>query len=139
MVSSNEVSLSAASGAIAEPRLSVTDGGQICYSLKTPWRDGTTHVVFEPLDFLPQGTFSIATRSHLVARLAALVPRPRVNLTRFHGVFAPNSHWRAEITPAGRGKRRAAGQPLHAAEKHRAMTWARRLKRVFRMPQGTLS
>jgi hypothetical protein len=33
--------------------------------------------VFEPLDFL--------------ARLAALVPRPRVNLTRYHGVFAPNS------------------------------------------------
>ena len=24
-------------------------------------------------------------------RLAALVPKPRVNLTRFHGVFAPNS------------------------------------------------
>jgi len=22
---------------------------------------------------------------------AALVPKPRVNLTRFHGVFAPNS------------------------------------------------
>ena len=39
-----------------------------------------------------------------IARLAALVPRPRVNLTRFHGVFAPNSRWRAQITPAGRGK-----------------------------------
>ncbi|KDH37112.1 conjugal transfer protein TraG, partial [Klebsiella pneumoniae] len=26
-----------------------------------------------------------------IARLAALVPKPRVNLTRFHGVFAPNS------------------------------------------------
>jgi hypothetical protein len=24
------------------------------------------------------------------ARLAALVPKPRVNLTRFHGVFAPS-------------------------------------------------
>ena len=31
---------------------------------------GTTHVIFEPLDF--------------IARLAALVPKPRVNLTRFH-------------------------------------------------------
>ena len=47
------------------------------YQLKTPYRDGTTHVIFEPLDF--------------IARLAALVPKPRVNLTRFHGVFAPNS------------------------------------------------
>jgi hypothetical protein len=45
------------------------------YELKTPFRNGTTHVIFEPLDFM--------------ARLAALVPKPRVNLTRFHGVFAP--------------------------------------------------
>ena len=44
------------------------------YELKTPWCNGTTHVIFEPLDF--------------VARLVALVPKPRVNLTRFHGVFA---------------------------------------------------
>jgi hypothetical protein len=60
------------------------------YQLKTPYRDGTTHVIFEPLDF--------------IARLAALVPRPRVNLTRFHGVFAPNSKHRALVTPAKRGK-----------------------------------
>lgn len=43
-------------------------------SYKQPFRDGSTHVVLEPLDF--------------IARLAALVPRPRLNLTRFHGVFA---------------------------------------------------
>jgi hypothetical protein len=35
-----------------------------------------------------------------------LVPRPRVNLTRFHGVFAPNSKYRALVTPAKRGKRK---------------------------------
>jgi hypothetical protein len=40
----------------------------------TPYNNGTTHVVFEQLDFL--------------ARLAALVPGPRVNLRRYHGVFA---------------------------------------------------
>jgi len=34
-----------------------------------------------------------------IAKLAALVPRPRVNLTRFHGVFAPNSKHRA-LEPA---------------------------------------
>ena len=60
------------------------------YQLKTPYRDGTTHVIFEPLDF--------------IARLAALVPKPRVNLTRFHGVFAPNSKYRALVTPPKRGK-----------------------------------
>jgi hypothetical protein len=35
----------------------------------------------------------------LIARLAALVPRPRLNLTRFHGVFAPNFKHRARIVP----------------------------------------
>jgi hypothetical protein len=52
--------------------------------------DSATHGIFEPLDF--------------ITKLAALVPKPRVNLTRFHGVFAPNSKYRAEVTPAKRGK-----------------------------------
>ena len=92
------------------------------YELKTPYRDGTTHVIFEPLDF--------------IARLAALVPRPRVNLTRYHGVFAPNSKLRAQVTPAKRGKgsqpKRADGQDEKTpVQRHAAMTWAQRLKRVF--------
>jgi len=62
-------------------RLSLTRNGQVRYQLKTPYTDGTTHVLFEPLDF--------------ISRLVALVPKPRVNLTRFHGVFAPNSKYRA--------------------------------------------
>ena len=80
--------MSAGSG--SEKRLSLTQNGNVRYQLKTPYRDGTTHVIFEPLDF--------------IVRLAALVPKPRVNLTRFHGVFAPNSKHRAFITPAKRGK-----------------------------------
>jgi hypothetical protein len=49
-------------------------------------------------------------RHHGVARhaplhaLAALIPRPRANLTLFHGIFAPNSKYRALVTPAKRGK-----------------------------------
>ena len=97
--------------------------GDIRYSLKTPYRDGTTHVIFEPLDF--------------IARLAALVPRPRVNLTRFHGIFAPNSRWRARITPARRGKRRSADEHTTAPQQRQAMTWAQRLKRVFRIDVET--
>jgi Putative transposase len=46
------------------------------YALKTPYRDGTTHVIFESLD--------------LMARLAALVPSPGAYVTRYHGVFAPS-------------------------------------------------
>ena len=62
--------------AIANERLSTNDRGQVVYRFKQPFRDGSTHVVLDALDF--------------IARLAALVPRPRLNLTRFHGVFAPN-------------------------------------------------
>ena len=38
--------------AIAEQRLSLTPNGKVRYQLKTPYRDGTTHVIFEPLDFI---------------------------------------------------------------------------------------
>ena len=55
----------------------------VVYELKHPFRDGTTHVLFEPLDF--------------VARLAALVPRPRAHLVRYHGLFAPNAKHRHHI------------------------------------------
>ena len=64
-------------------RLSLTRNGRIRYQLKTPYNDGTTHVIFEPLDF--------------IAKLVALVPKPRVNLTRYHGVFAPNSKYSIEV------------------------------------------
>jgi hypothetical protein len=112
--------------AVSEKRLSLTTNGQVRYQLKTPYRDGTTYVIFEPLDF--------------IARLAALVPKPQVNLTRFHGVFAPNSKHRASVTPAKRGKGAKPGaKPKATAEQQEsmpvqrrsAMTWAQRLKRVF--------
>ena len=116
--------------AVSEKRLSLTTNGNIRYQLKTPYRDGTTHVIFEPLDFL--------------ARLAALVPKPRVNLTRFHGVFAPNSKHRAWVTPAKRGKGRktkALDEPEDRtpAERRAAMTWAQRLKRVFNIGRSCAS
>ena len=80
----------------------------------------------------------------VIARLAALVPKPRVNLTRFHGVFAPNSQHRALVTPAKRGrgnKRRATddGQEPTPAERRAAMTWAQRLMRVFGIDIKTCS
>jgi hypothetical protein len=64
--------------------------------------------------------------------MAALVPKPRVHLTRYHGVFAPHSALRAQVTPAGRGKKTGVSE-RSPAERHQAMTWAQRLKRVFRI------
>jgi hypothetical protein len=94
--------------AVWEQRLSLTPNGNVRCPLKTPYRDGTTHVIFQPLDF--------------IARLAALVPKPRVNLTRFHGVFAPNSRDRARVTPAKRGK----GAQPKASEEGQEKTPAQR-------------
>ena len=104
---------------MSEKRLSLTPSGSIRYQLKTPYSDGTTHVIFEPLDF--------------IAKLAALVPKPRVNLTRFNGVFAPNSKHRVDVTPAKRGKgcARKENEEKIPEQRHQAMTWAQRLKRVF--------
>ena len=74
------------------------------YELKHPFRDGTTHVLFTPEDF--------------IARLAALVPRPRANLTRYHGVFAPNSPFRKAVVPGsanpGHKKRKKPTTPALA-------------------------
>jgi hypothetical protein len=93
----------------------MTDHGKVRYELKTPYRDGTTHVFFDPLDF--------------IGKLAALIPPPRINLTRFFGVFAPNSNLRAQVTVSKRGKNSPkhinkedsqSDKPHHA----RVMTWA---------------
>jgi len=115
---------------VSAKRLSLTRNGQVRYELKTPWRNGTTHVMFEPLDF--------------ISRLVSLVPKPRVNLTRFHGVFAPNSKYRALVTPAKRGRGKKVTAPNETqdqtpAEKRASMTWAKRLKRVFDIDIETCS
>ena len=109
---------------LSAKRLSITSQGKVKYELKTPYRDGTTHVIFEPLDFM--------------AKLAALVPRPRANLIRYHGVLAPNSKFRSVVTPAKRGKgNRSQGSDKEIPNQEssfrvrRSLTWAQRLKRVF--------
>ena len=72
--------------AIANERLKRTRAGQLLLQLKSPWRDGTTHIVMSPLEFMQ--------------RLAALVPRPRLHLIRFHGVLAPHANLSAQIVPS---------------------------------------
>jgi hypothetical protein len=70
---------------VAQDRLRWTADGQVRLALRRPWADGTTAVVFDPVDFL--------------ARLAVLVARPRVNLILYHGVLAPRAGWRRLIVP----------------------------------------
>ena len=91
------------------------------------------HVLFSPEDF--------------IARLAALVPRPECNLTRYHDVFAPNSAFRRAVVPDARkhhrgqvkaascrddGSKPPKSGPLDDGDSPIApLTWAQRLKRVF--------
>ena len=104
--------------AISEKRLSLTSTGKVRYEPKTAYKDGTSYVFFTPLD--------------LIGKLAALVPPPRLNLTRFYGFFAPNSKVRAEVTASQRGRNsprlaeilKDSDKPYHA----RSMNWARRFK-----------
>ena len=98
--------------AIAERRLSLANNGNVVIALKTPYDDGTTHVVLSPMEFM--------------GRLAALVSRPRMNVTRFHGVFSPNSKLREYVV-----SQHPVEEPENPKPKAYSMTWAQRLKRVF--------
>ena len=55
------------------------------FALKTPWRNDTTHIILTPMEFM--------------RRLAALIPRPRLHLIRFHGVLAANAKLRSKVVP----------------------------------------
>jgi hypothetical protein len=112
--------------ALSDERVQVNAVGQVELKLKTPWRDGTTHLVMRPLEFMQ--------------RLAALVPRPRLHLIRFHGALAPNAKLRAQVVPQGPPAHAPAPTEAAAdaecevetvlARPHR-ISWARLLKRVF--------
>ena len=102
--------------AIAFEWLKRDGSGDVVLQLKSAWRDGTTHIRMSPLEFMQ--------------RLAALVPRPRLHLIRFHGVLAPNVGLRAAIVP-GPTEKPGDDANCHAHEAPARMGWARLLKRVF--------
>ena len=78
-----------------------------------------------------------------IARLCAMIPPPRFNMIRFHGVFAPNAKLRSEVVPKKDARELAevsaaelgdAKQvPLFedAPNKPKRNPWAWLLKKVF--------
>ncbi len=112
--------------ALANERVQTNAAGQVVLKLTTPWRDGTTHLVMSPLEFMQ--------------RLAALVPRPRLHLIRFHGVLAPNAKLRALVVPQvvpqepkapAQEAEPAACEASCAHHRPVRLSWAKLLKRVF--------
>ena len=80
-----DVQISKFRPALAAGRLRIIDAARLSFALKTPWSNGTTHLVLSPLE--------------LLEKLAALVPPPRLNLIRYHGLLAPSAGDRAQIVP----------------------------------------
>ena len=70
---------------LASGRLRLLASQRLCFALKTPWSDGTGHLLLSPME--------------LLEKLAALVPPPRLHLLRYHGVLAPRARDRGRIVP----------------------------------------
>ena len=108
--------------ALANERVQTNAAGQVVLKLKTAWSDGTTHLVMSPLEFMQ--------------RLAALVPRPRLHLIRFHGVLAPNAKLRALVVPQAPEQLPQTAPPADfegSCTHHRPvrLSWAKLPKRVL--------
>jgi hypothetical protein len=113
--------------AVAQDRQRRLDDGRIVLTLKTPWADGTRQLVFEPLE--------------LLEKLAALIPRPRINLVLYHGVLAPHCRWRAQVvayrraaapqTPVGASPTPGADGESTTAPVARYWAWADLMRRAF--------
>lgn len=103
---------------IAQDRLRLNEQGQVVYELKKPYRDGTSHIVMSPLE--------------LLEKITAIIPRPRVHLTRFHGVLAPHYKYRDLVVPK-KVESLPSLEEDRKNEKVKSMraSWARLLKRVF--------
>jgi hypothetical protein len=107
--------------AVAEGRLHLRTSGDVVLKLKTKYSDGTSHLLFSGLEF--------------VEKLAALIPPPRIHLTRFFGCLAPHSKIRSLIVP----KKEEISDPSQLpenqdstpAKKTRRYGWAELLARVF--------
>jgi len=107
---------------LSEERLTKTADGRIVVRLKSAWGDGTTHQILQPLEF--------------IERLVALVPPPRKNQVRYHGVFAPNASLREEIVPTPEsGEPQPKTAPVEAAKPghptRKRLGWAKLMARVF--------
>jgi len=112
--------------AVAQDRLRLLDDGRVVLTLKTAWTDGTQHLVFEPLE--------------LLERLAAITPRPRINLVLYHGVLAPHARWHARVValgapagdvPVAASSPVSAGDDVTAPVRPRYWAWADLMRRAF--------
>jgi hypothetical protein len=85
---------------LAADRLEERPDGTLTLRLKTPWRDGTTHMLME--------------RSDLLGRLVPLIPPSRSHQFRYHGILAPCASQRDLVVPVARDDGPVAGGTAEA-------------------------
>ena len=106
--------------AIATDRLRLRGDGRYEYGLRRAWSDGTTALLFDPHE--------------LMEKLAALVPIPRANLVRYHGVLAPAANWRRYVIPQADEEDRICGHRAPGGRVPKDRTpWSQLLRRAFRV------
>jgi hypothetical protein len=105
---------------LAQGSLNRITDNEYSFKLKTQWSDGTTHLILSPME--------------LLEKLAALVPPPRANLVRYHGVLAPNAKGRSEIVP-----KKPDDEVLRKTrgKSRNRLLWAALLARTFRLDMET--
>jgi len=86
---------------LAQDRVHLRADGRVLVALKPVWRDGTSHLLFEPIECMEN--------------LAALIPRAAVNLVLYHGVLAPHARWRRQAVSSGRPAPDPNAQALDAS------------------------
>jgi len=107
---------------LAVERLERLPGGRLAYRMKTPWRDGTTHVIMSD--------------GELVEKLAALVPAPRFHLVRYFGILASAAQQRPSIVPVpppASGAEACGHRDSSEKEKPHARnySWSQLMARIF--------
>jgi Putative transposase len=105
---------------LAQDRVRLRADGRILVDLKTVWRDGTAQLLFEPIEFME--------------KLAAIIPRPAVNLLIYHGVLAPHARTRSQVVRYGRPAADPTAPEVDASPRPRtpgAGTWPALMRRVF--------
>ena len=104
-------------GPVAVDRLTMAPNGDIIYRLKKMWRSGVSHIALSPLDF--------------IAKLVSLVPPPRSNLVRYHGILAPNAKRRSEVVPKVKPSQEEERKLPDQSTQARRLSCANMLRRVF--------
>ena len=116
--------------AFAQDRIRILSDGRVHYQMKNKWRDGTSSLVFEPMEF--------------IRRLCSFVPAPTFHMIRYYGVLAPNSCVRNLVVPRHKSHQEEQLSlfeprdvplitPAGSIESSPSrIAWAQLLKRVFK-------